>query len=85
MSLDPRGALRCWFVLLVAIVAPVWAAGAASAHAVLVSTTPESGTHVDTAPGELRLQLDEPVTLVAGSAQLIDSGGQRFALSAARL
>ncbi|MGW5516861.1 copper resistance CopC/CopD family protein [Nocardia africana] len=85
MSLGPRGALRCWFVLLVAIVAPVWAAGAASAHAVLVSTTPESGTHVDTAPGELRLQLDEPVTLVAGSAQLIDSGGQRFALSAARL
>ncbi|MTE16417.1 hypothetical protein GLP40_27085 [Nocardia sp. CT2-14] len=63
----------------------MWAAGAASAHAVLVSTAPESGTHVDTSPAELRLQLDEPVTLVEGSAQLIDSGGKRFALSDTRL
>ncbi|MEU6562981.1 copper resistance CopC/CopD family protein [Nocardia nova] len=85
MARGPSHALRCWFVLLVVIVAPVCAAGAASAHAVLVSTAPASGTHVDTSPPELRLQLDEPVTLVAGSAQLIDSGGRRFALSATRL
>ncbi|WP_258081089.1 copper resistance CopC/CopD family protein [Nocardia nova] len=63
----------------------MWSAGAASAHAVLVSTDPGPGAHVDTSPAELRLQLDEPVTLVAESAQLIDSGGKRFALSGTRL
>ncbi|WP_258081632.1 copper resistance CopC family protein [Nocardia nova] len=63
----------------------MWSAGAASAHAVLASTDPGPGAHVDTSPAELRLQLDEPVTLVAESAQLIDSGGKRFALSGTRL
>ncbi|MCX4098545.1 copper resistance protein CopC [Nocardia sp. alder85J] len=81
-------AVRRWrwcLVVLLAVAGPVWAAGVASAHAVLVSTTPDNGTHVDRPPSRLQLQLAEPVTLVPGSAQLIDSGGTRFELTAAAL
>ncbi|WP_245545808.1 copper resistance CopC/CopD family protein [Nocardia higoensis] len=60
-------------------------AGASSAHANLVSTSPANGAHAESAPAELALQLDEPVTLVDNSAQLIDSAGDRFELARVRL
>ncbi|WP_245819597.1 copper resistance protein CopC [Rhodococcoides yunnanense] len=60
-------------------------AGVASAHASLISTAPANGSHVDEAPSELVLQLNEPVTLIDGSAQLIDGDGTRFEFSDVRL
>lgn len=84
MARAPRPA-RWWFVVAAVFAATVAATGAASAHASLVSTSPANGSHAEQAPRELLLHLNEPVTLVEGSAQLIDSAGARFALSAARV
>ncbi|MFF0816044.1 copper resistance CopC/CopD family protein [Rhodococcus sp. NPDC003318] len=73
-----------WLLLVVAATA-VWAAAPASAHAAVVATTPTDGAHADTAPTTLSFDLNEPVTLVEGSAQLIDSAGGLHAFSAQRL
>jgi copper transport protein len=59
--------------------------GSASAHASLVSTSPTTRTHVDEAPSELVMRLNEPVSLVDGSVQLIDTDGVTQALSDVRL
>ncbi|WP_109525771.1 MULTISPECIES: copper resistance CopC/CopD family protein [Nocardia] len=80
-----RSVLPWLFVFLVVTASSMWAAGAASAHAGLESTSPANGTHTDKSPGELLLRLNEPVTLVEGSAQLIDSGGERCGLADVRL
>ncbi|WP_089246149.1 copper resistance CopC/CopD family protein [Rhodococcoides kyotonense] len=68
--------VRSFSVLLFGVVtALLLGSGLASAHASLISTSPTTGTHVDKAPSELVLQLNEPVTLIEGSAQLIDGDG----------
>ncbi|RRQ26569.1 hypothetical protein DK926_17340 [Rhodococcus sp. Eu-32] len=68
--------VRSLSVLLLGVAtALLLGSGLASAHASLISTSPTTGTHVDEAPSELVLQLNEPVTLIDGSAQLIDGDG----------
>ena len=72
-------------VLVVLAAGLLLGSGTASAHASLISTTPTTGTHVDDAPSELTLQLNEPVTLIEGSAQLIDGDGKTFDFSDVRV
>ncbi|MEZ5150358.1 copper resistance CopC family protein [Rhodococcus zopfii] len=73
------------WILAVVASAAVWGAPAASAHATIVSTTPADGSHADIAPRVLSFDLSEPVTLVDGSVQLIDSEGTRHALAGNRV
>lgn len=48
--------------------------GAASAHAFLIETAPEDGTSLATAPAEIRLRFNEPVTPIA--LELLDDRGR---------
>lgn len=73
------------FALFGVVVASVWLAPVASAHANVVSSSPADGTHLDQSPTALSLELSEPVTLVDGSTQLIDSDGDRYPLAEQRL
>ena len=72
-------------ILAVVASAAVWGAPAVSAHATIVSTTPADGSHADVAPRVVSFDLSEPVTLVDGSVQLIDSEGTRHALAGNRV
>jgi copper transport protein len=56
----------------------LWTAAPAVAHATVVSSAPADGTRLETSPAVLTFDLDEPVTLVDGSAQLIDVDGTRY-------
>ncbi|MBV6756399.1 MULTISPECIES: copper resistance CopC/CopD family protein [Rhodococcus] len=80
-----RAVALSWLLALVATAAAVWGAPPASAHATIVSTTPGDGSHVDVSPEVLAFELSEPVTLVEGSAQLIDSTGDRHSVSTDRV
>ena len=63
-----------------AIVAP-----AASAHAVLVSSTPVDGSRVNTEPAQVRLTFDRPVGLIAADEQVISATGVRADTGQVRL
>jgi copper transport protein len=63
----------------------VWTAPPAGAHATVVSSAPADGSHLDASPATLSFDLDEPVSLVDGSAQLIDSDGARHPFAAEHL
>ncbi|MEN0140586.1 MAG: CopD family protein [Rhodococcus sp. (in: high G+C Gram-positive bacteria)] len=80
-----RAVAFSWLLVLIATVAAVWAAPPAWAHATLVSATPGDGSHVEVSPEVLAFELSEPVTLVEGSAQLIDSTGARHSVSTDRV
>ena len=77
----PRGAAplgraaRVWHGALLApllgLALLVLTSGTAWAHAVLIASVPEDGERVDTAPVELRLQFNEPVSPVA--VRLLDA------------
>ncbi len=54
----------------------IWAP-AASAHAVLVSSTPVDGSRVNTEPAEVRLTFDEPVGLIPADEEVISTTGLR--------
>ncbi|MFC6010187.1 copper resistance protein CopC [Nocardia lasii] len=84
VSIPSRWA-RCWLLAVAFAALVLGSAGTAWAHAGLVSTSPGNGAHAAESPRELTLDLSEPVTLVAGSAQLIDSAGTRFDLATVRL
>ena len=49
----------------------------ASAHAVLVSSTPADGSRVDASPRQVVLTFDESIQLVPGTARVISSTGGR--------
>ncbi|HEX3306914.1 MAG TPA: copper resistance protein CopC, partial [Streptosporangiaceae bacterium] len=53
------------------------AAPAASAHAVLVASTPVDGSRVNAEPAQVRLTFDEPVGLIAADEQVISATGVR--------
>jgi copper transport protein len=53
------------------------AAGPASAHAELLSTTPGDGQTVDHAPAEVRLEFSESVSVSLGGVRVFDRAGQR--------
>ncbi|MET0703736.1 MAG: copper resistance protein CopC [Mycobacterium sp.] len=63
----------------------VWTAAPAAAHATVVSSAPVDGSHVDASPAVLSFDLNEPVSLVDGSAQLIDASGARHPFAAEHL
>src|SRR5689334_15320927 len=51
-------------------------AGAASAHAALVSTSPEAGSVLAQSPGEVVLTFSEPVKIVSGRIHVIGPDGK---------
>ncbi len=61
----------------------VVAAPAASAHAVLESTTPTQGSVVVTAPTQVELQFGESVEVALGAIEVFDGNGSRVDLGAA--
>ncbi|MFC9363181.1 CopD family protein [Rhodococcus sp. NPDC057014] len=80
-----RAVAFSWLLAFVATAAAVWWAPPASAHATIVSAAPGDGSHVDVSPEVLAFELSEPVTLVEGSAQLIDSTGARHSVATDRV
>ncbi|WP_066516443.1 copper resistance CopC/CopD family protein [Curtobacterium ammoniigenes] len=62
------------FVVIAAVLLP---AASASAHAVLVRSSPVDGTSVEHAPTTVSLTFDERVQLVPGSARVISATGVR--------
>ena len=63
--------LAGWFV------AGIVTAGPASAHASLISTDPGEGSRVQEVPVAVTLEFSEGVSLGAGYARVLDSGGER--------
>jgi copper transport protein len=63
--------LGLWFAAAVVAAAP------ASAHAVLLSTDPEEGARLTTAPRQVTLRFDEEVTFGAGYARVLTVSGER--------
>ncbi|HEY0403620.1 MAG TPA: copper resistance protein CopC [Blastococcus sp.] len=63
--------LAGWFL------AGVVTAGPAAAHATLISTDPGEGARVQQPPAAVTLEFSEHVSLGAGYARVLDSGGQR--------
>ena len=63
----------------------VWTAAPAAAHATVVASAPVDGAHLDASPAVLSFDLNEPVSLIDGSAQLIDTAGTRHPFAAEQL
>ncbi|WP_198394997.1 copper resistance CopC/CopD family protein [Brevibacterium yomogidense] len=81
--LRDRGLLRVLLSLLAGLVLAVGAAPApASAHAQLLSITPEDGTLVEQAPATVDLEFNEPVEVIDGAIQLFPDIGAPVALQA---
>ncbi len=76
--------LRALLVALLVLATPVLAAGAAQAHAFLVSSDPADGSVLASAPHELRLQLSEAVVLPATHVVLVGHDGTPVALGSPR-
>ena len=72
-----RASLLLLALLLGWSVAGVATAEPAAAHATLVSTDPGEGARLETAPGEVTLEFSEGVSLGAGYARVLASGGGR--------
>ncbi len=81
----PRLALLALAAFGAMAAAGVIAAPAASAHAVLVSSTPVDGSRVNTEPAQVRLTFDEPVGLIAADEQVISATGARADTGQVRL
>lgn len=58
--------------LLVAVVVTGWTSGAVSAHAQLLSITPANDELLASAPSEVVLQFNEPVSLSGGRVRVLD-------------
>ncbi|MFV8164836.1 copper resistance protein CopC [Mycobacterium sp. 134] len=76
-----------WGLMMIAAAAAglLWTAAPAAAHATVVSTAPVDGTRLEASPTQVAFDLNEPVTLVDGSAQLIDVDGTRYPLTGQHL
>ena len=57
-------------------------ASPAHAHAVLESSVPAGSSVLDTAPTDITLDFDEPVTVEPGAIRLLDSAGKQITLGA---
>jgi copper transport protein len=73
----PRPGLRFLAVVAGAGMLVVLAAGSASAHATLVSATPQQGSQVSVAPSSVTLTFSEGVGLSARSVEVLDPSGRR--------
>lgn len=82
-----RTRVALWGLMMIASTATglLWTAAPAAAHATVVSSVPADGTRLETSPAGLTFDLSEPVTLVDGSAQLIDVDGTRYPLASQHL
>lgn len=78
----PPAALRTLAALLLGGLLALTGAQAASAHAELLSTTPEEGAVLDQAPAEAVLTFNEPVQLIDGSIRLFPGEGDPLTLDA---
>lgn len=74
--------LRALAALLLGWLLALTGAQAASAHAELLSTTPENGAVLDEAPAEAVLTFNEPVQLIDGSIRLFPGDEDPLALVA---
>lgn len=66
------------FAILAAYAWSTCAAAPASAHAVVVATSPSNGSEISTSPHDVRITFDEPVSRSAtsGTASVLDSSGR---------
>ncbi len=77
--LRKRGLL--WFAACcLALIGSLTFAGSASAHAVLVSSSPAPSSVLDASPTEILLTFDETVDVVVDSIRLVDANGGRVAI-----
>jgi copper transport protein len=72
-----RAFLRLLPLLAALFLAGIATAGPAAAHAELVSTDPAEGARLDGVPSSVTLTFSEGVSLGAGYARVLDSGGAR--------
>lgn len=72
---------RTCLLLVAAAVVPLLVASPASAHSVLVSSTPQDGQVLATAPTTLDLGFSEAVDASATRVQLVDASGRRLLVS----
>ncbi|MFT4043745.1 MAG: CopD family protein [Gordonia sp. (in: high G+C Gram-positive bacteria)] len=88
--IDIRWSRRCSLLCVTVIGVLCWlgfSAPAASAHAVVVSTTPSNGAEVSGPPREIRVVFDESVSLPPASdaAAVVDSSGDSVGNGSVRL
>ncbi|GAA4739306.1 hypothetical protein GCM10023328_20360 [Modestobacter marinus] len=69
--------------VLLGVLVDVGTARPASAHATVVTTTPGDSARLDFAPAEVVVEFDEPVSLGAGYARVLDGDGERVDTGAA--
>ncbi|WBB91025.1 copper resistance protein CopC [Verrucosispora sp. WMMC514] len=73
-----RRACAAALAALLGLLAAVAPAAPAAAHAVLVGTDPADGAVLTTAPAEVTLTFNEPVTVRAGGVRLLDAAGEEL-------
>ncbi|MCZ2818504.1 copper resistance CopC/CopD family protein [Modestobacter sp. VKM Ac-2984] len=72
-------------LLVLGVLVDVGTARPAAAHATVVTTTPTDGARLDFAPAEVVVEFDEPVSLGAGYARVLDGDGERVDTGAAEV
>lgn len=75
---------KFWFVLAALVASIAWASPAA-AHAQLDTSSPAPSAVLESAPSEVRLDFNEPMTPVARSIEIYNQEGQRIVLGEALL
>ena len=81
---DQNGPVRRFALVLLALAGgaalALGPAAPAHAHAVLESSVPAGSSVLDTAPTDITLDFDEPVTVEPGAIRLLDSAGKQITL-----
>ncbi|MCZ2850219.1 copper resistance CopC/CopD family protein [Modestobacter sp. VKM Ac-2978] len=71
--------------VLLGVLVDVGTARPAAAHATVTTTTPADSARLDFAPAEVVIEFDEPVSLGAGYARVLDGDGERVDTGAAEV
>lgn len=77
-SAHRRGAAAGLVIVIVIVITIALSARPADAHAILVSSTPGDRALVDTAPAEVSLEFNEPVSVDLGGLRVLDRDGRRL-------
>ena len=77
--------VRQFLLVVTALVAGLFWASPVSAHAQLDSSSPAPSSVLESAPSEIRLDFNEPVTPIARSIEIYNQDGQRIVLGEALL
>ena len=75
---------KFWFVVVALVASIAWASPVA-AHAQLDTSSPAPSAVLESAPSEIRLDFNEPVTPIARSIEIYNQDGQRIVLGEALL